>query len=164
MEQTETGALHQMMDNPPPADSAGIIWTTWGTPNSDPELEHQSAEIEDAFRQGWRPIGAGQPRALTERAYAQARAILSHGGWTGLDQGEPQSSGIAGPLPATPAWQNRKPGGHDHGGVSPRHGAPDRKIARNLPALRGLPTEMKKQIRRGRTRRTGFPPDHPVDG
>jgi hypothetical protein len=86
MEQIEAGALHQMMDSPPPADSAGIIWTTWGTPNSDSELEHQRAEIEDAFRQGWRPAGVGQPRALTERAYAEARNILGRGGWTGLDQ------------------------------------------------------------------------------
>jgi hypothetical protein len=86
MEQIEAGALHRMMDNPPPADSAGIIWTTWGTPNSDPELEHQRAEIEDAFREGWRPAGAGQLRALAERAYAQARNILGRGGWTGLDQ------------------------------------------------------------------------------
>ena len=86
MERIESGALHQMMDNPPPADSAGIMLTTWGTPNSDPELEHQRAEIEDAFRQGWRPMTAGQPRALTERTYAQALTILSHGGWTGLDQ------------------------------------------------------------------------------
>lgn len=86
IEQIQAGALHQMMDNPPPADSAWIFWTTWGTPNSDPELDHQRAQIENAFRHGWRPADAGQPRLLTERAYAQARAILSHGGWTGLDQ------------------------------------------------------------------------------
>jgi hypothetical protein len=92
MEQIEAGALHQMMDNPPPGDSAGIIWTTWEPPTATRELEHQRAGIEDAFRQGWRPIGTGQLRALTERACAQARAILSHGGWTGLDQSEPQSS------------------------------------------------------------------------
>lgn len=33
MEEIETGALHRMMRNPPPADSAGIIWTTWGQPS-----------------------------------------------------------------------------------------------------------------------------------
>jgi hypothetical protein len=64
VERIRAGALHQMMDNPPPADSARIIWTTWGTPNSDPELEHQRADIEGAFRHGWRPAGAGQPRVL----------------------------------------------------------------------------------------------------
>jgi hypothetical protein len=86
IEQIEAGALHQMMDNQPSADSAGIIWTSWGTPNSDQELEHQRADIETAFRQGWRPADAGQPRVLTERVYAQARKILGRGGWTGLDQ------------------------------------------------------------------------------
>jgi len=30
--------------------------------------------------------GAGQPRVLTEDAYAEARSILGHCGWTGLDQ------------------------------------------------------------------------------
>jgi hypothetical protein len=34
MEQIQGGALHQMMDNQPPADTAGIIWTTWGTPTA----------------------------------------------------------------------------------------------------------------------------------
>jgi hypothetical protein len=86
MEQIEAGALHQMMDNPRLADRAGIIWTTWGTPNSDQELEQQRAEIEDAFRHGWRPAGDGQLRVLTERAYAEARKLLGRGGWTGLDQ------------------------------------------------------------------------------
>jgi hypothetical protein len=84
--QVATGALHRMMDNPPPADSAGIFWTTWGTPNSYPELGHQRAETEDAFRRGWRSADDGLPRVLTERAYADARSVLSHGGWTGLDQ------------------------------------------------------------------------------
>jgi hypothetical protein len=54
--------------------------------DSDPELERQRAEVEDAFRQGWRPADAGRPRVLTERAYAEARTILGHGGWTGLDR------------------------------------------------------------------------------
>ncbi len=85
IEQVEAGALHQMMDNPPLVERA-IIWTTWGIPNSDQELEYQRADIEEAFRQGWRPAGAGQPRALTERAYAEARNLLGRGGWTGLDQ------------------------------------------------------------------------------
>lgn len=83
--QVQAGALHRMMDNPPPADSAGIFWTTWGTPDSDPELAHQRAQIENAFRHGWRPAGASQPHVLSERAYAQAHAVLGHGGWTGLD-------------------------------------------------------------------------------
>jgi hypothetical protein len=86
VEQLQAGALHQMMDNPPPADSAWIFWTTWGTPNSDQELEHQRADIEAAFRHGWRPEGAGQPRVLTEGGYAEARKLLGRGGWTGLDQ------------------------------------------------------------------------------
>jgi hypothetical protein len=29
MEEIETGALHRMMRQPPPADAAGITWTTW---------------------------------------------------------------------------------------------------------------------------------------
>lgn len=85
IEQIQAGALHQMMDNPPPADSAWIFWTTWGTPSSDPELEYQRSQIEEAFRHGWRPADAGQPRLLTERAYAEARAVVSRGGWAGLD-------------------------------------------------------------------------------
>ena len=54
--------------------------------DGDPQLEQQHSEIEAAFREGWRPGGAGQPRVLTEHAYAQARDVLDHGGWTGLDQ------------------------------------------------------------------------------
>ena len=42
--------------------------------------------IEAAFRHGWTPIGAGEPRVLTERDYTEVRAILGRGGWTGLDQ------------------------------------------------------------------------------
>jgi hypothetical protein len=86
IERIEAGALRQMMDGNPDSDSARITWTPWGTPSSDEELEHQRAGIEEAFRQGWRPAGAGQPRVLTERAYAEARKLLGHGGWTGLDQ------------------------------------------------------------------------------
>jgi hypothetical protein len=55
-------------------------------PDDDLELERQREGITAAFREGWRPVEAGQPRVLTERAYAQARKILSHGGWTGLDR------------------------------------------------------------------------------
>lgn len=29
-EEIETGALHRLMQDSPPADNAGIIWTTWG--------------------------------------------------------------------------------------------------------------------------------------
>jgi hypothetical protein len=37
MEEIETGALHRMMQDQPAADSAGIVWTTWGaTAPSDP--------------------------------------------------------------------------------------------------------------------------------
>jgi len=55
-------------------------------PDSDPDLEPQRAQIETAFREGWRPIGAGEPRVLTKRAHAAARRVLDHGGWTGLDR------------------------------------------------------------------------------
>ena len=55
-------------------------------PGSARDLDRQFAEIEAAFAEGWRTSGAGQPRALTERAYADARRVLGHGGWTGLDR------------------------------------------------------------------------------
>jgi hypothetical protein len=55
-------------------------------PDGDPELERQRTEIEAAFGDGWRPIGADQPRVLTEHAYTEARNIIGQGGWTGLDQ------------------------------------------------------------------------------
>jgi hypothetical protein len=55
-------------------------------PDSDPGLERQRVQIETSFRNGWRPPGAGEPRTLTGRACAEARNILDHGGWTGLDQ------------------------------------------------------------------------------
>lgn len=51
----------------------------------DSELEQQRDAVETAFRDGWVPLGTGEPRALTERDYAEARKILDHGGWTGLD-------------------------------------------------------------------------------
>jgi hypothetical protein len=44
------------------------------------DLEFQRAAIDRDFRQGW-----ALPDVLTERAYAEARKILGHGGWTGLD-------------------------------------------------------------------------------
>ena len=55
-------------------------------PDSESGLEQQRAEIEATFRQGWRPIGAGKPRVLTECAYTEARKVLDHGRWTGLDK------------------------------------------------------------------------------
>lgn len=55
----------------------------WGA--RPPGLEQQRAEIETSFRQGWRPAGEGKARVLTERAYAEARTVADHGGWTGLD-------------------------------------------------------------------------------
>jgi hypothetical protein len=85
MEQIEAGAVHRMMDDQPSGDR-GILWTTWGTPNSDPELELQRTQIGAAFRDGWTPNGAGEPRVLTERDHAEARKLLDQGGWTGLDQ------------------------------------------------------------------------------
>ena len=51
----------------------------------DSDLEQQHAAIEIAFREGWIPEGTGEPRALTERAYAEARRVLDRDGWTGLD-------------------------------------------------------------------------------
>ena len=54
--------------------------------DGDPDLERQRADIEAAFRYGWRPVGVGEPRVLTERAYAEARKLLGRGVWTGLDQ------------------------------------------------------------------------------
>jgi hypothetical protein len=50
------------------------------------DLEFQRAAIERAFRHGWASPEDGRPRVLTERAYAEARKLLGHGGWTGLDQ------------------------------------------------------------------------------
>ena len=34
-EEIETGALHRMMQTLPPADDAGITWTTWEDPDPD---------------------------------------------------------------------------------------------------------------------------------
>jgi hypothetical protein len=50
------------------------------------DLEFQRAAIERAFRHGWTSPEDGKPRVLTDRAYAEARELLGHGGWTGLDQ------------------------------------------------------------------------------
>jgi len=54
--------------------------------DGDSKLEQQRARAEAAFREGWVPVGAGEPRVLTERAYTEAREVISHGGWTGLDR------------------------------------------------------------------------------
>jgi len=83
IEAIETGELHRMMSVPRSPDKAGIVWT-WGLPA--PGLDGQRAEIEGTFAEGWRPVGVGEPRFLTERAYADARRVLSRGGWTGLDR------------------------------------------------------------------------------
>ena len=56
------------------------------SPAGDLELEQQRTGIEAAFREGWRPAGAGQPRVLTADAFAEARSVLGRGGWTGLDR------------------------------------------------------------------------------
>jgi hypothetical protein len=56
------------------------------TQDPDGDLEFQCAAIDRAFRQGWTSPDDGKPRVLSERAYAEARRILDHGGgWTGLD-------------------------------------------------------------------------------
>lgn len=86
IEQVEAGALRQAMDTHPGSDGAGITWTPWGTPSSEPELEHQRDRITTAFTEGWQPAGGTEPRVLTEQEYAQARKVLDHGGWTGLDE------------------------------------------------------------------------------
>jgi len=52
--------------------------------DSESGLERQRAEVEAAFRQGWRPMGARKPCVLTECAYTEARKVLDHRGWTGL--------------------------------------------------------------------------------
>lgn len=36
-EEIETGALHRMMQTPPPADTNGITWTTWRNTAQQPE-------------------------------------------------------------------------------------------------------------------------------
>lgn len=50
------------------------------TEEPEDDLEFQRAAIDRDFRRGW-PL----PDVLTERAYAEARKVLGHGGWTGLD-------------------------------------------------------------------------------
>jgi hypothetical protein len=74
------GELHLMMENPPAPDSAGLTWTYWGA--RIPGIEHQRDYVEAAFRHGWRSAGR---QVLSERDYSQARRVLDHGGWTGLD-------------------------------------------------------------------------------
>jgi hypothetical protein len=54
--------------------------------DSDSELEQQRASVEADFREGWVPAGVGEPRVLTKHDYAEARKVLSSGGWTGLDR------------------------------------------------------------------------------
>jgi hypothetical protein len=85
MEQIQAGALHRAMESHPRSDGAGITWTPWGTPSSEPELEHQRTRISAAFTEGWKPARGSGPRVLTEQEYEQARTIIDRGGWTGLD-------------------------------------------------------------------------------
>ncbi len=47
-------------------------------PGRDTEFEIERSKREAMFR--------GPMRVLTERAYAEARRVLNHGGWTGLDR------------------------------------------------------------------------------
>jgi hypothetical protein len=82
IEEVETGTLHRMMEFQRPTDEEGVTWTTWGA--RPPGLDGQRALIEMVLV-GWEPVGGWKPRALTERAYTEARKILGRGGWTGLD-------------------------------------------------------------------------------
>jgi hypothetical protein len=62
--------------------------------NQEPEddLEFQRDVIARAFRHGWVSPQTGMPRVLTERAHAEVRKILDHGGgWSGLDQATVQA-------------------------------------------------------------------------
>lgn len=62
----------------------------------DSELGQQRAAVETAFREGWVPLGTGEPRALIERSYAEARKVLDHGGWTGAaPRSIPQAAGFS---------------------------------------------------------------------
>ena len=67
-----------------------MVWSTSRmlvvTQDPDSDLEFQRDAIARAFREGWVPMGVGEPRVLTERDYAEARKLLGRGGWTGLDQ------------------------------------------------------------------------------
>ena len=76
-------------------------------PDSAAELEVLRIEHARAFREGWQPAGAGEPRVLTEQAYAAARQLLDHGGWTGLDTATIQAvrdgAQPGDPLPPLPA-------------------------------------------------------------
>jgi hypothetical protein len=56
------------------------------TQDPEDELEPQRAAVDHAFRHGWGPPQDQRPRVLTERTYAQARKVLDHSGWTGLDR------------------------------------------------------------------------------
>lgn len=86
IEQVQAGALRQAMQTHRRDDGAGITWTPWGTPSSEPELAHQFVRISAAFAEGWRPARGTGPRVLSEQDYAEARKVLNHGGWTGLDE------------------------------------------------------------------------------
>jgi len=72
------------------------------------DLEFQRAAIERALRHGWASPEDGRPRVLTERAYAEARKLLGHGGWTGLDQATIQAV-RNGALPGDPLRRRRIP-------------------------------------------------------
>ncbi len=76
-------------------------------PDSDAELELLRSEHARAFSSGWLPTGVGEPRVLTEHAYATARQFLGHGGWTGLDaatiQAVREGAQPGDPLPPLPA-------------------------------------------------------------
>jgi hypothetical protein len=54
--------------------------------DGDSKLEQQRARVDAAFREGWVPVGAGEPLVLSEPAYTEAHKVISRGGWTGLDR------------------------------------------------------------------------------
>lgn len=56
------------------------------TAAAEAELQGQRATVEAELREGWVPEDAGRPRTLNASAYVQARKIVNHGGWTGLDR------------------------------------------------------------------------------
>ncbi len=55
-------------------------------PDSDPELERQRSDIENAFRERWLPLDVTKPRILAEHVYAEARRFIDQRGGTWLDE------------------------------------------------------------------------------
>jgi hypothetical protein len=55
------------------------------TQDPEDDLEQQRAAVDGSFRHGWALPPDQSPAVLTELVYAEARKVLDHGGWTGLD-------------------------------------------------------------------------------